>query len=113
MENLRRGYGFSLEDKQLVRDKANGHCLYGDGSCPNPNTGRVNHITGVFEAFLDRRDKRDISNPLMNATMECTLHEAVHDAQERFQIACLKGEKVIYQRRYGTQYTKNQRRRHR
>ena len=100
MENLRRGYGFTNEAKQYARDRGNKHCEFGDGTCPNPNTGRVNHITGAFEGFLDHRNPKDISDPRQNATMECRLHEAVHDAQERFQVQCLKGETVFKRSKY-------------
>jgi hypothetical protein len=105
--NERRGYGFSLEAKQYARDRANKHCLYGDGSCPRPNTNKVNHLTGCFEAFLKGADKRDISDPRQNAIMECSVHESVHDAQERLIVEQLKGERVIYERRTRRNYRRN------
>lgn len=100
----RGGYGFSLEAKKLVHAKAGDKCLYGNGDCPNPNTGRINHITGAFEGFLKGADRRDISNPDMNATMECSTHEAIHDAQERLIVQQLKGERIIYERRTNRGY---------
>lgn len=106
-EHLRNGYGFTIRDKEMVRNKANGHCLYGNGECPTPNTGRVNHITGAFEGFLKGADKRDISDPDQNATMECPKHEAIHDAKEKLIVEGLRGERVIYERRVNRLYRKH------
>lgn len=100
----RHGYSFSLEAKKLVHAKAGDKCLYGNGECLNPNTGRVNHITGAFEGWLKGANRRDISNPDMNATMECFKHEAIHDAQERLQVQQLKGERIIYERKIDRGY---------
>ena len=105
----RRGFNFSIKEKAEFRRKADGRCLYGQGECPQPNTGRVNHITGAFEAYLKGADRRDITDIKQNATMECPSHEAIHDAQERLKVQQLKGERVIYERRIG----ENSRRRNR
>ena len=108
----RHGYSFSLEAKKLVHAKAGNKCLYediyGKQECPNPNTGRVNHITGAFEGWLKGADKRDISNPDMNATMECVEHERIHDATERLEVQRLKGERIIYERKIGEHNRRNQ-----
>lgn len=104
----RRGFGFSLDAKKYVHNRAGNRCEYGGGECPSPNTGRVNHITGAFEGFLKGANPQDIRNPDMNATMECNIHEQVHDAQERLQIDFLKGERVIYERKIGGQNRRNQ-----
>lgn len=92
--NERRGYGFSLEAKQYARDRANKTCEFGDGSCPRPNTNRVNHLTGCFEARLLGMNPKDISDPKQNAVMMCSLHEVMHDSIERRHI-----EKVLFMRR--------------
>ncbi len=96
----RRG-SFSIEDKQYVRDRANGHCEYGNGSCLRPNTNRVNHLTGCYEGQLVGMRPEDIANPKMNGTMDCDMHEAVHDAKEKLHVQQLLGERVIYERRIG------------
>lgn len=96
MNQNREAYRFSLKDRQYARDLANGHCLYGHGSCPRPNTNRVNHITGIQEAMRIGMRPEDVRDPRQNATMECTLHEWIHDLQEVQHLAVLPRRGVIY-----------------
>ena len=78
----RRG-GFSNEDKQYVRDRANKHCEFGDGDCPRPNTNRVNHLTGCFQGRLQSTPEQWVNNVKENATMQCEPHERLHDVEEQ------------------------------
>jgi hypothetical protein len=94
----RHGMAFSVEDKQSVRERAQGGCEFPPG-CERPNTNKVNHLTGVFEAFLDNKDKRAIKDPNLNAVMLCEPHEVLHDAQEAFQVQSLLGERHHQRRR--------------
>ncbi len=93
--NERRGYGFSLEDKQYARDRGNGHCEINNGhDCPRPNTGRVNHLTGCFEGRMLGMSPKDVSDPTQNAVMLCKLHEGMHDIEEQKHI-----QKILFRRR--------------
>lgn len=109
MENNRDGYGFTNEAKAFVHKRANSSCEFPGDVCPRPNTGKINHITGVFEARLDFKDRRAISDPTMNAVMLCEPHEATHDAQERFQVESLLGERHHQQRRMFDTHRRRQR----
>lgn len=91
--NERDGYGFSLEDKQYARDRANGHCEFGNGTCNRKNSGRVNHLTGCYQGKLQGTPKEWVSNIRENSAMMCELHEAVHDREERLAI-----EEILYER---------------
>jgi hypothetical protein len=99
MNRNREAYRFSLEDRQYARDRANGFCEYG-GFCPRPNTNRVNHITGIQEAIRIGMRPEDVRDPRQNATMECTLHEWIHDKQEVEHLASLPRRGVIYERKH-------------
>lgn len=90
MERKRRGYAFTTNEKSLVRKTFGGNCSFDD--CTRPNTGRVNHITGVFEGRLKGVPRNVVNDYTQNATMECKLHEAMHDIQEQEQV-------TIYARR--------------
>jgi len=88
----RAGWEFSPDQKINVRQRSGGFCEFPAG-CDRPNTAKVNHITGIYEARLDHKDRRAMSNPDLNAIMLCDTHEVQHDSQEEFQIECLLGEK--------------------
>ena len=103
----RHGMGFTPEDRKFAHQRAGDSCEFPAG-CSRPNTGKVNHITGVFEAFLDHKTPESIHDVYMNAVLLCNTHEALHDAQEKFQVQSLLGE-----RRTGVFYARTQRRRHR
>jgi hypothetical protein len=105
MERYRHGMGFSQEDRQTAHKRAGTSCEFPAG-CENKNTGKVNHITGVFEAFLDHKDPRAIRDINLNSALLCDTHEATHDAQEAFQVQSLLGERR-------KSYYATQRRRHR
>jgi len=92
---MKRGieFRFTAGEKEHIREEADGKCQFPGSVCERPNTGIVSHITGRFEATLDRKDPEAISDPSMNAVMLCDLHEAHHDAQEHFQISCLLAER--------------------
>jgi len=95
--NRRKGYGFTNEDKDYARSRANGKCEFPD--CSEWNTGQVNHITGCFEAKLSNKlkdelvvfkdDKKSICDPIENAILLCDEHEIQHDEQEDYQIQAL------------------------
>ena len=99
MKNTREVYGFTHEAKRYVRDRANGHCEVNQGrDCNRPNTNRVNHITGICEAIRIGMRPEDVSNPKLNATMQCEVHERIHDEQERDHLASLP-LRTIYERK--------------
>jgi hypothetical protein len=82
----RDGYGFSPEDKQYARDRANGHCEWGQGACDRPNTNRVNHLTGCFQGRVQGTPKEWVSDIRENSAMMCEPHEILHDKEERESI---------------------------
>ena len=92
-------YGFSHEARQYARDRANGHCEYGHGSCNRSNTNHVNHITGIGEAIRIGMRPIDVRDPRQNATMECWVHEMIHDEQEVLHLASLPKKGVIYEKK--------------
>lgn len=85
----RGGYGFSIKEKQEVRKRASGSCEH--SSCPRPNTGRVNHLTGILEGKVKGMPKRWIRDAKENAVMQCEVHEIKHDLAEK--------ENIIYERK--------------
>ncbi len=97
---------FSLRDKEYVHKRAGNRCEFPGEACERPNTGIVNHLTGAFEGMLDRRDPIPMQDPDMNAFMLCDVHSALHDAQERFQVSCLKAER--WRQRGGTLFERRQ-----
>lgn len=94
MERGRRGYSFSSFAKEYVRDNANGNCEFPGYDCPRPNNGLVHHITGVYVAKLDARDKSRIIDPDENANMLCDLHTKFLDVQEADQV-----RQLLYERK--------------
>ncbi len=88
--NTRGGYGFTLETKELARKRANGRCEY--SSCDRPNTGRINHLSGILEGKIKGTPKSWIRS-LDNAVLQCELHEAVHDVEERSIIYLMQHSK--------------------
>ncbi len=103
--------GFSVEQRHEARTRAQGNCEFEE--CERPNTGKVNHITGVFEAFLDHKTPSSIRDVTMNSALLCIPHELHHDAQERWQVESLLAERhrggTIFDRRINSN-TRNHRR---
>jgi hypothetical protein len=96
-------YRFSQEAKREIHDEGGRSCQFPGEVCERPNNGIVHHLTGVFEGWLDHKDPRAISDASMNAFLLCNPHAYMHDAQEKFQVQCLKGERfarsaTIYER---------------
>lgn len=108
-ENLRGGYGFTQKDKQMVHQRAGKACEFPGFDCPEPNTGQVNHITGVAEGRMSGMPKSVVSDPELNAVMLCDSHELQHDLQENFQVNMLRAEGHPL----GVQNARHHRRRHR
>ena len=115
-ENTRNGYGFSLDAKQFARDRAGlglvtgklagGKCEFPGEKCFEKPEPFVAHLTSCFEARLDNKDKRAVSDVLENGLVQCRKHNAFHDVQERFQIESLLAERykkkghTLYERRH-------------
>lgn len=93
MSSERKGYGFSVEDKEWARGRANGHCEHGQASCERPNTNNVSHLTGCFTGRMQGTPKEWISNVSENGILLCELHEVMHDLEETTHI-----ERVLYER---------------
>ncbi len=116
-ESYRHGMGFTPEERDRVRAESGGKCMFPGEECSLPAEPFVPHLTGVFEAFLSQRligiiptvhdDKASVRNPGENALPQCKKHNAFHDAQERYQIQCLRNE--IWRARGGTLYERRRR----
>lgn len=81
MKEVRQTYGFSIDSKQFARERASGACEFPD-KCPEPNTGRVNHLSGCGIADRLGLDPEPIKDPNLNAIMLCRPHEQDLDRQE-------------------------------
>lgn len=92
MNEKRKAYEFTHTAKTMVRHRAQGLCEFPPG-CPNPNTNRVNHLTGVAISRRERVDPSITSNANLNALMLCSEHEWDLDSQEDYQLRCLKEER--------------------
>jgi hypothetical protein len=100
----RRQYRFSSEDRRQLHAEGGSSCQFPGEVCPRPNNGIVHHLTGIMEGWLDHKDPEAISDASMNALLLCNPHAYIHDAQESFQVECLRGERfknrgTIYERR--------------
>ena len=94
----REGYGFSKEDKQTLRDTADGRCDFGCGE----NNYTVHHITGCYIGKLDGIPSELIRDANLNASLLCDDMAEMHDKEEAYQVACLEYEKkgiTIYEGR--------------
>ena len=89
----RRQYRFSAEERRVIHAEGGNSCQFPGEVCERPNNGIVHHLTGVFEGWLDHKDPRAISDASQNAFLLCSPHAYLHDAQEKFQVQCLKGER--------------------
>src|ERR1035437_1547455 len=96
-KECRKQYRFSSEERRVIHAEGGNSCQFPGEVCERPNNGIVHHLTGVFEAWLDHKDPRAVSDPDMNALLLCNPHTYIHDAQERFQVECLKGERFARQ----------------
>lgn len=88
MERCRDGYGFSKEDKEIVRRYSNGKSAFSD----NEHNYTVHHITACYIGKLAGIPKETISDPFLNAIMLTDEEAEEHDKQERYEIACLEYE---------------------
>lgn len=100
----RKQYRFSQEAKREIHAEGGTSCQFPGEVCERPNNRIIHHLTGAFEAWLDHKDPRAVSDPDMNALLLCNPHAYMHDAQERFQVECLKEKRfgrkgVIYERK--------------
>lgn len=80
---LRGFYKFSPEAKQFARERAEGRCEFPGDVCERPNNGVVQHLTGLGIAARLRIPVEIITDPNLNAIMQCDLHKAYLDAQEK------------------------------
>lgn len=87
----RYGYGFTPDQKAIVHKRSK-HCEFPEG-CPEPVTGKVNHLTGVFIARMEGLERSAITNIDQNALLLCWDHERDLDRQEHYQQEC-----IIYER---------------
>jgi hypothetical protein len=92
-KECRQQYRFGSEERRVIHAEGGNSCQFPGEECERPNNGIVHHLTGVFEAWLDHKDPRAVSDPDMNALLLCDPHAYMHDLQEKFQIECLKGER--------------------
>lgn len=106
MTEKRGGYGFTNEDKALIRDRADGRCDFGDNSCERPNNNTVHHLTGCYEGKLKGTPKEWVSDVEENALMLCDLHTEMHDVEERRIVDIYEAEKRTQRILHNTRRTR-------
>lgn len=105
----RHGMGFNPEQRQYAKDRAGrglktgelagGKCEFPGEECFKKPEPIVSHLEGVFIAFLDHKDHEAIKDERLNSLLQCPIHNDFLDAQQAFQVECLKGERVLYERK--------------
>lgn len=87
-------YGFSVEDRLLVHERAGDSCEFPGEPCGENNDGRVHHLTGCHVSRLLELDPISIRDIETNALMLCEGHEQDLSRQEQEFV-----EVILYDRR--------------